>query len=274
MPDIPKPMSVQEQAQLFPFFEAGLAWATGTLSFDDIVRRFGKPKKYDDPGVNTVDYTYFLGDNVSIKFMFDRLYPIDGQPSVKTVLIGVDSLTTTDIPKESYEATLNLHRVVRGESIDGVRNEQGSYFSPRGVIIGGDPDIVDFVYRQPLPSDSPYDVYVTVTYKGKYEQDGSEFRSLQNPRDLRSIAIDRVYLRPEELEQRRLAKRQKYGMMDLRTDMVCPETGLWESWTQAGMVGKAVVRAGDRFKPYLRLDMPPAEVRWMWAGEYRPERLA
>ncbi|MBN3804897.1 hypothetical protein GXB81_17835 [Paraburkholderia sp. Ac-20336] len=113
-----------------------------------------------------------------------------------------------------------------------------------------------------------------MTYKGKYGHDGPEFRSLQNPRDLRSIKITRWYLTPEQLEQRYLDKRQKYGMMNLRTGMVCPETGLWESWMQAGIVGKAVVRAGDRFKPYLRLDMPPAEVRWMWAGEYRPERLA
>ncbi|NML30992.1 hypothetical protein [Paraburkholderia antibiotica] len=205
MEDVPKSMSTQEQEQLFPFFEAALAWASGTRSFDDIVEQFGKPKKYDTPGVNTVDYTYFLGNNVSIKFMFDRLYPVDGQPSIKTALIDIDSLTTTDIPKESYEVRLNLHRVVRGESIDGVRVERGSYFAPRGVLIGGDPDIVDFVYRQPLRPDSPYDVYVTLTYRGEYQHDGPEFRSLQNPRDLRSIEIDRVYLRPEELEQRRLA---------------------------------------------------------------------
>ncbi|MBN3846352.1 hypothetical protein G3N58_05830 [Paraburkholderia sp. Ac-20342] len=274
MPDIPKPMSVQEQAQLFPFFEAGLAWATGTLSFDDIVRRFGKPVSYSSPEDIIVEYTYFLQKNVTVDFRFDKLLLVDGKPSVKTVMIGIDSLTTTDIPKESYEATLNLHRVVRGESIDSVRNERSSYFSPRGVIIGGDPDTVDFVYRQLLPPDSPYDVYVTVTYKGKYGHDGPEFRSLQNPRDLRSIKITRWYLTPEQLEQRYLAKRQKYGMMNLRTGMVCPETGLWESWMQAGIVGKAVVRAGDRFKPYLRLDMPPADVRWMWSGEYRPERLA
>ncbi|NIF51632.1 hypothetical protein [Burkholderia sp. Ax-1724] len=276
--DIPKPMSAREQEQLLRFTEIGLQWIAGQITFDDVTRHLGKPQ-YQSEQIDLVKYAYYQEGVMSIYFIYNKLKLVDGKPGIDSFSIKISDDIHTNIPYERFES-LGLHRLVRGESIDGVRIEQGDFFVPVEVADASrfyPENFFGFNYRLPMPPDSLFDVYVGLGYLGEWRDQGGGEAKLSKVRkavDLRNLGISRHYLTPEELEQRHLAKRQKYGMMDLRTGMVCPETGLWESWTQAGIVGKAVVRAGDRFKPHLRLDMPPAEVRWMWSGEYRPERLA
>jgi|GEM_PF-989182 len=273
-----KQMTPGQQEQLLRFTEIGLQWIDGRIAFDDVTRALGTPKKFEAPGDNVIDYAYFQ-QGMTIDFIYNKLKLVDGKPGIDSFSIKISDDIHTNIPYERFES-LGLHRLVRGESIDGVRIEQGDFFVPVGVADASrfyPENFFGFNYRLPMPPDSLFDVYVGLGYLGEWRDQGGGEAKLSKVRkavDLRNLGISRHYLTPEELEQRHLAKRQKYGMMDLRTGMVCPETGLWESWTQAGIVGKAVVRAGDRFKPHLRLDMPPAEVRWMWSGEYRPERLA
>ena len=277
-----KQMTLDQQAQLLYLTRIGLKWIAGQISFDDVTRELGQPLQRNESD-QTINYTYYPEKVMLVTFSLDKHHLVDGKPGIRDFRIKVEDLAYnvhTNIPLEIFE-TLGLHRIVHGESIDGVRTESSDFFSPNGIIdpSGFYPDnYVSFGYRFPFPPNSPFDIYASFYYLGVWAQPtrerGANLDNLRTAVDLRNLIISRYYLTPEELEQRRLAKRQKYGMMNLRTGMVCPETGLWESWTQAGVVGKAVVHAGDRFKPYLRLDMPPAEVRWMWAGEYRPERLA
>jgi hypothetical protein len=212
---------------------------------------------------------------MTVDFIYDKTRLVEGKAAVNRLRITVDEQVHTNIPKEIYEDRLALHRLVLGESIDGLRTEKGPYFVPDGIVSATNPNLVSFGYRQVLPPDSLYDVYIVVKYLGSFENDGPEFRSLQHPANLRSIQINRVYLAPEELEQRRLVKRQKYGEMNLCTGMPCPETGLWEGWTENGATDMLVVRKGDAFQ-HARLSSNVnhrdwyrfASARWMWLKDH------
>jgi hypothetical protein len=274
-----KQMTPAQQEQLIRMFGVGLRWASGEISFDDVMRSLGKPSRFypdaPDAGSDTSEYSYFL-EGMTVDLIFDKTRLVDGNPAVDRLRIEVAENVQTNIPKESYEDRLKLHRLVVGESIDGVRTETGPYFVPDGIVAMTDPNLVSFGYRQLLPPESLYDVYTVVTYLGQFNHDGPEFRSLQHPLNLRGIQINRVYLTPEQLEQRRLAKRQKYGMMNLRTGMLCPETGIWESWTETGPSDQMLVWAGQTFGRVFTIPRriqswsPMVDGRWMWAQAYEP----
>ncbi|WP_085486557.1 hypothetical protein [Paraburkholderia susongensis] len=273
-------MTFEQQAQLLHFTRIGLKWIAGQMSFDDVTQILGQPlRRYESD--QTIDYTYYHEKVMLVTFSLDKLHTIHGKPRISDFRVKVEDLVHnvhTDIPLESFDS-LGLHRIAHGESIDGVRTENSDFFSPNGITdpSGFYPDnYVSFGYRLPLPPDSLFDVYASFYYLGEWArptgESGANLNNLRVAVDLRNLVISRHYLTPEELEQRRQAKRQKYGMMDLRTGMVCPETGMWESWTQAGPIGKALVRAGDRFRQARQPGAPSTDARWMWSSEYDPNR--
>ncbi|KVO23992.1 hypothetical protein WK05_13175 [Burkholderia ubonensis] len=283
-------MTVAQQAKLMQFVRVGLKWVAGQIPFDEVVRTFGQPKKYEAEGVRMIEYAYdFDDDTMSVTFSYDKLHPIDGKPSINTFGIkvgdGVGGDVYTNIPYEAWDS-LGLHRLARGELIDGVRTEMGDFFDPTGLrdISGWYPtNYVTFGYRLPMPLDSPFDVTAGFGYLGEWvsEKGGATLSNFRSAVNLRSIAIGRHYLTPEELRQRQLAKRQKYGEMNLCTGMICPETGLWEGWSQNGPTGQFYLEAGRRFPDVRTI---PAHVhwycehvpgRWMWLkGDDRHKTLS
>ncbi|OMG71148.1 hypothetical protein [Burkholderia ubonensis] len=271
-----KQMTADQQAILMRFTEIGLQWVAGNMPFDKIVQRLGKPARQSDQS-DIVEYSYYPDEVMAVYFTFTKLHPAGEKARISTFTIKVEDGVHTDIPYEHFDQ-IGLHRVVPGETIDGVLREASDFFSPSGRI-----DItrtmpenyVMFTYRLPLPSDSPFFVYVLPGYLGEWVNNSGEptFSNLRRAVDLRNLTISRDYLTPEGFRQRQQAKRQKYGEMNLCTGMICPETGLWEGWSQNWPTGQFYLEAGRRFPDVRTI---PAHVhwycehvpgRWMWLKE-------
>ena len=229
---------------------------------------YGEPKQsWID---NEIGYAYYPGSFLAAEFYFDKNSLINGQPAVKRFVLTVNTYFEPHIRMSDYEARLGLQRLVRGEKIDGLRVMERDFFNP-GRCVNCDPNRVILGYRLPLPSDSLYDIYVDFDYLGK--DDAPHHTSLRDPENLRAIHFNRRYLTPEQLDDRRAARRHQYGMMDLRTGMLCPETAIWEGWTENGPTDATVVYAGRLFPtarnvPYQ--NPAPYEwvnARWMWLRE-------
>ncbi|WP_241239220.1 hypothetical protein [Burkholderia stagnalis] len=103
------------------------------------------------------------------------------------------------------------------------------------------------------------------------------------PQMLAEVRLSRAYriLTPEEREQRRReqqqAKRQKYGEMNLRTGMLCPESGFWQGFTESGQPDVTMIWKGQQF-PQVRTLTHQEEReqrrstkwidgQWMWVEE-------
>ncbi|HHY6932342.1 TPA: hypothetical protein ACV4T7_006330, partial [Burkholderia ambifaria] len=92
------------------------------------------------------------------------------------------------------------------------------------------PNLQSFRYRSKDIPGSKFPIDVDLGYINPV--DGSF------PQRLWIVEIRRTYeiLTPQEREQRRLeeqqAKRHKYGLMNLCTGMLCPETGIWQGYTK------------------------------------------
>lgn len=144
-----------------------------------------------------------------------------------------------------------MQPVVRGELLDGVRTEKKVFFSPSGKLsqVPDDPDHVGFNFRLPMPDDSLFDVYASLDYLGEWKDDKGvpDLDNLRKAVNLRKLYIGRHYLSPKELDERNFAKRKQYGYMNLRTGMLCPETGWWEGWTVQNHVDKQVIRQSQLF---------------------------
>lgn len=222
-------MISEQEAQVLRFTEIGLKWITGQITFDDVKQTLGTPKRFEATGDNIIDYAYFR-QGMTIDFVYNKRTSAHGNPGIDSFGLRVSDGIRTNIPYQHFES-LGLHRLVRGESIDGVRIEEGDFFVPVGVADASrfyPENLFAFNYRSPMPPDSPFDVYASLGYLGEWNDDRAAMAELSRVKkavDLRKIGISRHYLTPEELEQRRLAKHQKYGMSNLRTGMVCPETG-------------------------------------------------
>ncbi|KVM45674.1 hypothetical protein WJ58_31155 [Burkholderia ubonensis] len=139
------------------------------------------------------------------------------------------------------------------------------------------PNEQSFHYRSKNVPGSKFPVNVNLAYANPL--DGSF------PQMLAEVTIKRAYtiLTPEERRERRLeerqAKRQKYREMNLRTGMLCPETGLWQGYVHGSSSCRFVIREGQRF-PVVRTLTPSEELeqrrrseflagQWMWVrGEY------
>lgn len=141
------------------------------------------------------------------------------------------------------------------------------------------PNLQSFRYRSKDVPGSKFQVNVELFYANP--SDGSF------PQMLSKVAIKRAYtiLTPEEREQRRLeeqqAKRHKYGLMNLCTGMLCPETGIWQGYTKTSDSDIHLIRKGQKFPDVRKLTpREQAERRqytnlfeagqWMWLEEYQP----
>ncbi|WP_157651569.1 hypothetical protein [Burkholderia ubonensis] len=275
-------MTEVQQAKLMQFVRVGLQWVAGKIPFDEVERTFGKPKKYEADGVRMVDYAYYVGDDViTVEFFYDKLSPINGKPRLDGFELKVKEGVNTNIPYETWDG-LGLARAKRGALIDGVRADQGDFFDPTGLrdITGWDPkNYVTFSYRLPMPPDSPFDVGAGFGYLGEWisEQGGATLSNFRNAVNLRDLGVGRHYLTPDELHERELAKRQKYGEMNLRTGMPCPETGVWQGFAGNCTPDVTVVWKGQRFPSVRTLThLEEREQRrptnwvdgqWMWLRE-------
>lgn len=277
-----KPMTDAQQAALMHFSEIGLKWVSGEVSFDEVVKIFGKPD-YQTEDSNSIQYAFYPEKVMSVRFTLDKLNLIDGKPRIGAFTIKVNDGIHTDIPYDRFEK-LGLRRVERGESIDGVRVEQGDFFYPAGVadVYGTHPrNYATFSYRLPLPVDSPFDVYAGFGYLGDWINEASRDWTVSNFRnavDLRILNIARNYLTPAELQQREQAKRQKYGEMNLRTGMPCPETGVWQGFAENCTPDVTVVWKGRKFPSVRTLTYQEerdqrrstnwVDGQWMWLREF------
>ncbi|MDR5743014.1 hypothetical protein QCE73_07560 [Caballeronia sp. LZ029] len=198
MPSNLKMASAEQQRKILEWLKFGLDWARGRADSEELIRTFGRPKL--DNVVRKVRSLDYFPDfaSISLESSID-----DG--SAKAFTLTVSPELDTVIPKENYENILGLHRVVRGELIDGQRREESNFFNPN-IVPNGNPDMITLIYRLPLPEDSPFDVYIDIDYLGKNEFDGPDFDSLKRATNLRQITIHRFPLLLEELEQRNRAK--------------------------------------------------------------------
>ncbi|WP_143135516.1 hypothetical protein [Burkholderia ubonensis] len=276
-------MTEAQQVKLMQFVRVGLKWVAGQISFDEVVRTFGPPEKYEAEGVRMIEYAYYVDDDViSATFSYDKLHRIDGKPSLYGMSLKIRDDVYTSIPYETWDH-LGLHRLMYGELIDGARTETGDFFDPTGRrdITGWDPkNYVTFSYRLPMPPDSLFDVGAGFGYLDEWinERGDATLSNFRNAVNLRDLGIGRHYLTPEELQQRQLAKRQKYGEMNLCTGMVCPETAIWQAWTSNGPTDAHVVFKDRPFPTARNLTYEEAKeqrryptwehARWMWLREY------
>jgi hypothetical protein len=263
-----KSMTPAQQQQMLAIAEVGVRWISGEINFEDVKRMYGEPKRHWVD--NEFGYAYFPGSFLAAEFYFYKDRIIGGQPAVKRFVLTVNTYFESHIDMSDYETRFGLHRLVRGEKIDGLRTEISEFFNP-GRCADCDRNSVLLGYRVPLPPDSLFDVYGNFYYLGK--NDTPDYASLRDPKNLREITFTRTYLTPAELEQRRAARRQQYGLMDLRTGMLCPETAIWEGWTENGPTDATIVYAGKTFPtarnvPYENpIPYEWVDARWMWLRE-------
>jgi hypothetical protein len=230
---IQKQMSPEQQAELFHFAQIGLQWVTGRMSFEEVKRTLGEPKEFEAAGDGVVDYAYFPKD-MMVDFVFDNLHLIDGKPRINYFSIKIDDHVHTNIPYSEW-ASLGLHRIKRGELIDGVRTEERDFFVPTGIldISRSTPkNYATFAYRWPMSPDSTFDVTGGFSYLGEWINENREptLDNFRNAVDLRDFGFGRHYLTPDELQERNEVKRQKFGDVNFCTGMTCPISGLWEGW--------------------------------------------
>ena len=123
-----RPMTPDQQALFLHFFETGLKWVAGHITFDDVIQRVGKPQdRWEE--LSRIRYTYFLEDVMTVDFAYDKLKLVDGKPRIAYVKLEVGDYIRTSIPYERFDNPgLGLHRLVRGELIDGVRREDRDFF--------------------------------------------------------------------------------------------------------------------------------------------------
>lgn len=271
-------MTAAEQATLMEFVRIGLKWIAGQMPFEEVVRTLGKPEQFEQP--DSIDYAYFSPE-MRVHFYLDKRHLIDGKPGIDGFKLEVKEGFYTNIPYETWDG-LGLHRLKHGELIDGVRRETGDFFDPTGLrdVTGTDSEsYVTFSYRLPLPPDSPFDAGAGFSYLGEWvsEKGGAILSNFRNAVNLRDLGIGRHYLTSEELQQRQQAKRQKYGEMNLRTGMPCPETGIWQGFAANCSPDVAVVWKGKQFPRVRTLThheereqcRPTGRIdgQWMWLKE-------
>jgi len=263
-----KSMTAAQQQQMLGIAELGLSWIQGKTALEEVQRKLGPPQH------QTTSYrlsdSYFW-ETFSVDFIFNEQISDDGNPAPRQFVITTGTYFEPHIRMSDYETRLGLHRLVRGEKIDGLRTEISEFFNPGIRCADCDRNSVLLGYRLPLPVDAVFDVYGNFDYLGKNDAPG--YASLRDPENLRKITFTRTYLTPTELHQRRAARRQQYGMMDLRTGMLCPETAIWDGWTENGATEAFLVWAGDPFPtarnvPFGKpIPVERVAARWTWLRE-------
>jgi hypothetical protein len=196
-------MTDEEQAHVLLAMKTGLRWAAGEIAYGDVQKVLGKYPDGPYESGSDISYVYYPDDWVSIEFLFKKR-SVDKKLIPDYFELRVSGHCTTHIARESYETYLGLHRLVYGESIDGIRKEPRTFFNPGLGDFLGDRNHVGLSYRLPLPDDSPFDVYADFDFQGR--NDPPDYASLKTADNLRSVTITRTYLTPKELEERRMAK--------------------------------------------------------------------
>ncbi|ABI90916.1 hypothetical protein CH72_5413 [Burkholderia ambifaria AMMD] len=198
----------------------------------------------------------------------------DDRDKVKIVPAGVRIVVearVANLPDTEIKSLLHLEDYW----VDGEGNrEYGNEMMVRDPKM---PNLQSFRYRSKDISGSKFPVNVDLFYVNP--PDGS------TPPFLDEVRISRAYkiLTPEEREQRRLeeqqAKRHKYGLMNLCTGMLCPETGIWQGYTKISSSDIHMIRKGHTF-PDVRTLTPREQAernqytnlfepgQWMWVKEY------
>ncbi|CAG9247010.1 hypothetical protein C7402_13127 [Paraburkholderia unamae] len=268
-------MTSGQQEELLQDIDIGFKWVKGQFSIDDVIKKIGKPDRISNQN-DCMEYRYYPHKLMTVVFHFDKIDYPNGNPVIGTFSISVGNDVHTNIPYESFD-NLGMKRIARGERLDSVRIENADFFSPDGVIdtSGSLPkNYVSFGWRLPMPEDSPYDIKAAAAYLGEWINPNGEkvFGNFRNAVDLRKVVISRSYLLPDDLNKRNHAKREKYGYMNLRTGMTCPETGLWEGWTkECGATDILQLEKGQKFDMVRtvpvykdRSSCPMVEGQWMW----------
>jgi hypothetical protein len=264
-----KSITPTQQQQMLGAMRLGLDWTQGAVDFEKIKQTLGPPTLLRDD--TELGYVFVVGHVLTAEFFFDKTRQVDGAPAAKRFVLTVDTYFEPHIRMLDYEKRLGLHRLVRGEQIDGIRTEISEFFNPGIRCADCDRNSVLLGYRLPLPSDSLFDVYGNFDYLGK--NDPPDYQSLRDPDNLRNITFTRTYLTPKELDERNAARREKYGLVNLRTGMLCPETAIWEGWTENGATDATIVYAGRPFPtarnvPYQKpIPFEWVDARWMWLRE-------
>ncbi|MCA8277946.1 hypothetical protein LGN17_36345 [Burkholderia sp. AU30280] len=138
------------------------------------------------------------------------------------------------------------------------------------------PNLQVFRYRTKSVPGSRFPVDVEVFYANPV--DGSSPPKLAEVRMMRAYKV----LTPEERAQRRReqqqAKRQKYGEMNLCTGMLCPETGMWQGFSESNAADVTVVWKGQKFPSVRTLTHQEerdqrrstnwVDGQWMWLREF------
>jgi hypothetical protein len=200
-------MTEEQQAQVLQAIKAGLRWTAGEISFDEVQRILGMYQGGPKETGSAISYVYYPGNRASIEFVFDKKR-LTGQGAVPNYFeLRITGYLTTHIQKQDYETDFGLHRLVRGELIDGVRKEPRTFFNRGLGDFLGDRNHVGLSYRLPLPDDSLFDVYADFDFDGR--NDPPDYLSLKTADNLRSVTITRTYLTQEELDERRMAKHER-----------------------------------------------------------------
>ncbi|EMN1931851.1 hypothetical protein RVV18_006353 [Burkholderia ambifaria] len=198
----------------------------------------------------------------------------DNRDKVKIVPAGVRIVLdarVVSLPDAEIKSLLQLEDYW----IDG--DERRRYGNQVGGHTPADPNLEGYRYRSKDIPGSKFPIDVSLFYVTS--PDGS------TPPFLDEVRISRAYkiLTPEEREQRRLeeqqAKRHKYGLMNLCTGMLCPETGIWQGYTKISSSDIHMIRKGHTF-PDVRTLTPREQAernqytnlfepgQWMWVKEY------
>ena len=199
-------MTEEQQTRILQAIKAGLRWAAGEITFDQVQWILGQPNYGPiKRGIERV-YRYEFAE-ATLEFVFDGTRSDSDSVPPDYFEMRVSGYLATHIQKKDYESHLGLHRLVYGELIDGVRKEPRTFFNPGLGDFLGDRNHVGLSYRLPLPDDSPFDVYADFDFEGR--NDPPDYASLKTADNLRAVTITRTYLTPEELRQRRMAERQR-----------------------------------------------------------------
>ena len=198
----------------------------------------------------------------------------DDRDKVKIVPAGVRIVLDARV---AYLSDTEIKSLLQLEDywVDGEGNrEYGNEMMVRDPKM---PNLQSFRYRSKDIPGSKFPIDVELFYINPPDGSFSPF--------LDEVRISRTYkiLTPEEREQRRLeeqqAKRHKYGLMNLCSGMLCPETGIWQGYTKTSSSDIHMIRKGHKF-PDVRTLTPREQAernqytnlfepgQWMWVKEY------
>ncbi|MBN3854975.1 hypothetical protein G3N59_16455 [Paraburkholderia sp. Ac-20340] len=200
-----KVMSPEQQANLIQRIKVGLQWASGDLSFPDVVKNFGNPVYKNEIG-SEIEYMWFPDKMMALSIIYRRSKSNGDEPRISGFRILIDDNVTINFPYQQIEQ-LGLERVVSGEKIDGARTEQSDFYWPLGVISMSSaypPSYGVLSYRKRIPENSPYDLCATFDYlmEIKSERGPWDATNIIRADNLRSMGFGRHYLTQDELNKR------------------------------------------------------------------------